>query len=112
MELVGGVPWRTSPDLGEVVMPAMSMPMLSEDKIDRPVVQECEYVPRCLYIKKTDIETHGMTAGCRVYVATMRGTEGAMHSEESRKRITEEGNQTEDGRDRVRQAMTHSHTAV
>ena len=104
LELVGGVPWRTSPDQGEVVMPAISMPMLSEDKIDRPIVQESEYVPRRLYIKKTDIETHGMTAGCRGCLATMRGTGGAMHSEECRKRITEEVNQTEDGRDSVRQA--------
>ena len=70
LELVGGVPSRTSPDKGEVVMPASSMPMLSEDKIDRPVVQEPEYVPRRLYIKKTDIETHGMIAGCRKCLAT------------------------------------------
>ena len=85
-------------------MPAISMPMLSEDKIDRPIVQESEYVPRRLYTKKTDIETHGMTAGCRRCLATMRGTGGAMHSEECRKRITEEVNQTEDGREKDRGA--------
>ena len=28
-------------------------------------MQESKYVPRRLYIKKTDVETHGMTAGCR-----------------------------------------------
>ena len=61
LELVGGVPWRTSPDQCEVVMPAISMPTSSDDKVDRPTVQEFEYVHRCLYIKKTGIETHGKT---------------------------------------------------
>ena len=77
LELLGGVPWRTSPDLGEVFMPAISMLMLYEDKIHRPTVHEFEHVPRRLYIKKTDIETHGMTAGCRGCLATVRLTGGA-----------------------------------
>ena len=64
LELVDGVPWRTSPDVGDVVMPATNMLMLSEEKIGMPIAQDSECVPRHLYIKKTaEIETHRLTAG-------------------------------------------------
>ena len=61
-------------------------------------------MPRRLYIKKADIEKHGMTEGCKGCVAMIRGDKGVAHSEACRKRITEEIGKAEGGQDRVKNA--------
>lgn len=106
LDLVGGVPWKTSreEEVDENVMPTIVVPMQYNDDIPKPRVQEAEYIPRRLYIKKGDVEKYGMTPRCKGCLAAMRGAAATAHSEECRRRMTDEIGKTEPGKDRVQQA--------
>ena len=106
LEMVGGVPWKTSPeqDSGEEVMPAIDMPMECQEDMARPDETESDYVPRRLYIRKGDLDKYGMTSGCKGCLAALRGLRGTAHSEECRRRIMKEMGTSEEGRGRLNEA--------
>ena len=98
--MVGGVPWRTSPDQdeGEEVMPAIDIGMeMPEVEIPKPPAGDKQPIPRRLYIKARDIERYGATENCKGCVATLRGQGGVAHSDSCRRRLTEEIEKGEDG---------------
>ena len=94
LDMVGGVPWRTSPgeqEEADGVMPAVDIGMeLPEVPIERPPVEEKKIIPRRLYIKVGDIQRFGATVNCNGCVATLRGQRGIPHTDSCRKRLTEE----------------------
>ena len=111
LDMVGGVPWRTSPEgdaqenAGEDAMPAIEIPMEIEDPgMQRPEMDEKEVVPRRLYIKASDIGKHGASSGCKGCIAHMRGAGGVAHSEACRKRLTGIIAQSAEGESRIKAA--------
>ena len=76
LDMVGGVPWKTSPDGGdeEAIMPAIDIGMeMPEVEIPSVPTEDQRPIPRRLYIKARDIERHGATVNCKGCVATLRG---------------------------------------
>ena len=106
LDFVGGVPWKTSVDQGEVeeVMPAVDIGMeMPEVEIQRPPADERRPIPRRVYIKARDIDKYGATINCKGCVATLRGQGGVPHTDACRRRLTEEI-EKDDGGDRVKRA--------
>ena len=89
LELVGGVPWRTSEEdknadgeaLRREVPEAVKMAP-EEEKEEEELV-----VPRNIYLKKSDFETHGYSKDCKGCRAVLRGAARTPHSAECRKRM-------------------------
>jgi hypothetical protein len=107
LDMVGGMPWKTSPedDAGEMVMPAIEIPMeIEEPDMKRPELDDKEAVPRRLYIRTQDVESHGVCPGCKGCIAQLRGARGIPHTEACRKRLTEILAKSSEGRSRVEAA--------
>ena len=65
LDMVGGVPWKTSPDGGEeeAIMPALDIGMeMPEMEILSVPTEDQRPIPRRLYSKARDIERHSATA--------------------------------------------------
>ena len=100
LDMVGGVPWKTSPDGGEeeAIMPAIDIGMeMPEVEIPSVPTENQRPIPRRLYIKATDIERHGATVNWKGCVATLRGQGGVPHTDTCRKRLTDEIEKGQDG---------------
>ena len=63
-----------------------------------------EYKPNRIYIKREDIAEHGATAGCPGCRAIRLGQTAQGHTEECRRRLTEEIAKTTQGKRRHEQA--------
>ena len=89
LELVGGVPWRTSEEdknadgeaLRREVPEAVKMAP-EEEKEEEEIV-----VPRNIYLRKSDFEAHGYSRDCKGCRAVLRGAARTPHSAECRKRM-------------------------
>ena len=100
LDMVGGVPWKTSPDGGEeeAIMPAIDIGMeMPEVEIPTVPTEDQRPIPRRLYIEARDIERHGATVNCKGCVATLREQGGVPHTDTCRKRLTDEIEKGEDG---------------
>ena len=88
LELVGGVPWKASEEdkedvlRGEVPQAVRMDP--EEEKEEEDIV-----VPRNIYLRKSDFETHGYSKDCKGCRAVLRGAARTPHTEECRKRMME-----------------------
>ena len=93
MDMVGGVPWKTSTsvDSEEGMMPAV-------DIVPRAPKEDKVPVSRRLYIRAKDIERKGVTLNWKDCIATLRGEGGVPHSDTCRKRLTEEIEKSDEGR--------------
>ena len=91
MEFIGGTPWRMS-EGGETEGEGMKQEVRIMDKEyrERMRLEECEPVPRQVYIRKEDLETLGYTEGCPGCKSILRGTARQAHSIGCRKRIEKE----------------------
>ena len=81
LDMVGGVPWRTSPDRDEAedVMPAVDVGLeMPEVDAEIPDAADRQPVPRRVYIKARDIKRFGATEMCKGCVATIRSG-GELH---------------------------------
>ena len=106
LDMVGGVPWKTSPAGGgeEGIMPAVDIGMeMPEAEIPRVPVEDKLPIPRRVGIRAKDIERYGATVNCKGCMARLRGEGGVPHSELCRKRLTEEIEKGDEG-DRVKRA--------
>ena len=106
LDMVGGVPWKPSPDGGEeeAIMPALDIGMeMPEVEILIVPTENHRPITRRLYIKARDIERHGATVNCKGCVATLRGQGGVPHTDTCRKRLTDEIEKGHDG-ERVKRA--------
>ena len=77
LDMVGGVPWRTSPaeKEDEEVMPAVDIGMeLPEVEVPRAPAGEQLPTPSRVQIKVRDIERFGATVNCKGCIATLRRT--------------------------------------
>ena len=70
----------------------------------RPRRDQEEAKPKRVYIKKEDVVEHGATAGCPGCRAARLGQTAQGHTEECRRRITEEMAKTDQGKRRLEQA--------
>ena len=75
-------------------------PVEPQVEVTRPSV--AEPVPRRLYVRAKDIETHGTTGGCPGCRAWARSGKAQTHSEQCRQRITEAIRAAGDGEQRLR----------
>ncbi len=67
LEAVTATPWDRAPAAeGEMrVLPPLAPPAAAQGPAPAEEVRELEYNPRRVFIKLTDLELHGFTAGCR-----------------------------------------------
>jgi hypothetical protein len=67
LEAVTSTPWNREPAAeGELrVLPPLAPPLAAEPAAAAEEVREPEYKPRRVFIKLSDLELHGFTAGCR-----------------------------------------------
>ena len=84
LDMVGGVPWKTSPDGGEeeAIMPAIDIGMeMPEVEIPSVPTENHRPIPRRLYIKARDIETrcHCKLQGLRGDSTGARGSTSHRH---------------------------------
>ena len=106
LDMVGGVPWKSTPDEDEeeAIMPAIDIGMeMPEVEIPRVPTEDQRPIPRRLYIRGKDIERHGATVNCKGCIATLRGQGGVPHTDTCRKRLTDEIGKSDEG-ERVKRA--------
>ena len=106
---VRGLPWKTSPEeTGEGAR--LPEPLAVRAEVSEglpPPARELarpEVAPfRRVYIRQSDLETHGYTAGCEACAAIREGRSraGINHSEHCRQRVTEALRETTSGRARL-----------
>ena len=91
LELVGGVPWRTSEEDKNADGEALRMEVPEAVRMAPEEEKEEEelVVPRNVYLKKSDFETHGYSKDCKGCRAVLRGAARTPHSAECRKRMME-----------------------
>ena len=80
LELVGGVPWRTSEadknadgEALKMEVPEAVRMAPEEEKEEEEEEEEELVVPRNVYLRKADFETHGYSKDCRGCKAVLRG---------------------------------------
>jgi hypothetical protein len=95
-----GLPWKLRPEHREALeqplpidLPQVDRPM-TDPRIGRPG-------PRRLYIRRKDLEQHGVTVGCEGCESLINGGAQRTHTEECRDRIREELLKTEEGQARA-----------
>ena len=96
LELVGGVPWRTSEADKNADGEALKMEVpeavrMAPEEERKEEESEELVVPRNVYLKKADFEMHGYSKDCRGCKSMLRGTAKVQHSPECRKRVMEAG---------------------
>ena len=106
---VRGLPWKTSPEeTGEGAR--LPEPLAVRAEVSEglpPPARELarpEVAPfRRVYIRQSDLETHGYTAGCEACAAIREGRSraGINHNEHCRQRVTEALRETTSGRARL-----------
>ena len=89
LQMVGGVPWRTSEEDKNADGEAMSREVPEAVRMEPEEGKEEEelVVPRNIYLKKTDFEAHGYSKDCKGCRAVLRGAARTPHSAECRKRM-------------------------
>ena len=67
LEAIAATPWNREPAAeGELrVLPPLAPPAAAQGPAEEPEVREPEYNPHRVFIKLSDLERHGFTAGCR-----------------------------------------------
>ena len=92
LEMVGGVPWRTSEEDedadGEVLRREAPEAVRMEPEEEERREEELP-IPRAVYLRKTDLEKHGYTKDCPGCRAVLRGAARMPHSAGCRKRMSE-----------------------
>jgi hypothetical protein len=90
LEAVAATPWNREPSAeGEVrVLPPLAPPVAAQGA-EEDEVREPEYNPHRVFIKLTDLERHGFTAGCRRCTLMRQGVraQGVKHRDECRLRV-------------------------
>jgi hypothetical protein len=90
LEAVAATPWNREPSAeGEVrVLPPLAPPVAAQGA-EEDEVREPEYNPHRVFIKLTDLERHGFTAGCRRCALMREGRkcQGIKHRDECRLRV-------------------------
>ena len=103
LQLVGGVPWRTSEEDknadGEALSREVPEAVRMEPEDEKGEEEEL-VVPRNIYLKKSDFEQHGYSKDCKGCRAVLRGAARTPHTAECRKRMMT----AMAGDDRVRRA--------
>ena len=93
LQLVGGVPWRTSDSDAKADGEAWKMDVPPAIPTTTGEVEEDgwkEVVPRRAGLRREDFEKHGYSGGCPGCTALLRGTARQGHSEACRKRMEKE----------------------
>ena len=102
------MPWQPSPgdDSLENMMPSLDLPAADREvEIRSPEVRDKEYMPRRIRLREQDFEEFGRTAGCKGYLANMRGAAYAIHSDACRARMQTGMQATDEGRRRTRERI-------
>ena len=90
--MIGGVPWKTSPEEEGDGLPLKGVIRLEAKQMDKEqeeAVLGTPVVPRAFPIRQGDLLTHGYTEDCAGCKAILRGQQHQKHSEACRKRMTE-----------------------
>ena len=101
---IKGAPWAPVPGEDHEEVPVVIR--VGDEAIipPRPRREQEEARPKRVYIKKEDIVEHGATAGCPGCRAARLGQTAQGHTEECRRRMTEEMAKTSQGKKRLEQA--------